>query len=73
MGGSFGAYSALQSAALAPELYRCAIGVAGIYDLTLLTKKGDITRLAYGEAYLDRVIGQNEALLKSFSPVYPLS
>lgn len=70
MGGSFGAYSALQSAALAPELYRCAIGVAGIYDLTLLTKKGDITRLAYGEAYLDRAIGQNEALLKSFSPVY---
>ncbi|MFN6970985.1 MAG: alpha/beta hydrolase family protein [Rheinheimera sp.] len=70
MGGSFGAYSALQSAALAPELYRCAIGVAGVYDLTLLTKKGDITRLAYGEAYLDRAIGQNEALLKSFSPVY---
>lgn len=70
MGGSFGAYAALQSAALAPELYRCAIGVAGVYDLTLLTKKGDITRLAYGEAYLDRAIGQNEAQLKSFSPVY---
>jgi dipeptidyl aminopeptidase/acylaminoacyl peptidase len=70
MGGSFGAYSALQSAAMAPELYRCAIGVAGIYDLTLLTKKGDITRLAYGEAYLDRAIGQNETVLKNFSPVY---
>lgn len=70
MGTSFGAYSALQSAALAPELYRCAIGVAGIYDLTLLAKKGDVTRLTYGEAYLNRAIGQDEALLKSFSPVY---
>ena len=39
MGGSFGAYSALQSAALAPELFSCAIGVAGVYDLTLLSQK----------------------------------
>jgi dipeptidyl aminopeptidase/acylaminoacyl peptidase len=70
MGGSFGAYSALQSASLAPELYKCAIGVAGVYDLTLLTKKGDITRLAYGESYLDGAIGKDEAQLKSYSPVY---
>jgi dipeptidyl aminopeptidase/acylaminoacyl peptidase len=70
MGGSFGAYSALQSAALAPDLFSCAIGVAGIYDLTLLAKKGDITRVTYGEAYLDNVIGNDEAQLKRFSPVY---
>ncbi len=70
MGGSFGAYSALQSAALAPDLFSCAIGVAGVYDLTLLAKKGDITRVTYGEAYLDNVIGNDEAQLKRFSPVY---
>ncbi len=70
MGSSFGAYAALQSATLAPELFKCAVGVAGIYDLTLLTKKGDITRLAYGEAYLDRAVGTDEAQLKAFSPVY---
>jgi dipeptidyl aminopeptidase/acylaminoacyl peptidase len=70
MGGSFGAYSALQSAALAPDLFSCAIGVAGVYDLTLLTKKGDMTRTIYGEAYLDGAIGKDEAQLKSFSPVY---
>ncbi len=34
-GGSFGAYAALQSAILAPDLFRCAVGNAGIYDLTL--------------------------------------
>ncbi len=70
MGASFGAYSALQSASLAPDLFRCAIGVAGIYDLTLLAKAGDVTRLAYGEAYLNSVIGTDEAQLKRFSPVY---
>ncbi len=70
MGGSFGAYSALQTAALAPDLFSCAIGVAGIYDLTLLTKEGDITRTTFGEAYLDGVIGKDQAQLKSFSPVY---
>ena len=70
MGGSFGAYSALQSASLAPDLFSCAIGVAGIYDLTLLAKKGDITRVTYGEAFLDNVIGNDETQLKSFSPVY---
>jgi dipeptidyl aminopeptidase/acylaminoacyl peptidase len=70
MGGSFGAYSALQSAALAPDLFSCAIGVAGVYDLTLLTKEGDITRTTFGEAYLDGVIGKDQAQLKSFSPVY---
>lgn len=70
MGASFGAYSALQSASLAPDLFSCAIGVAGVYDLTLLAKKGDITRVTYGEAYLDNVIGNDEAQLKGFSPVY---
>jgi len=32
-GGSFGAYAALQGAILAPDLYRCAAGYDGIYDL----------------------------------------
>lgn len=70
MGGSFGAYSALQSSVLAPDLFKCAIGVAGIYDLSLLTKEGDITRLSYGEAYLDDAIGKDAAQLRQYSPVY---
>ena len=34
-GNAFGAYSALMSAAREPELYACAIGYNGIYDLPL--------------------------------------
>lgn len=36
MGASFGAYSALQSSILAPDLFKCAIASMGVYDLELL-------------------------------------
>lgn len=69
MGGSFGGYSALQSASLAPEQFKCAIGVAGIYDLSLLTSKGDIRKVKYGENYLLNAIGDNKEQWQQFSPV----
>ena len=36
------AHAALQSAILAPGLFRCAVGLAGVYDLTLMSSIGDI-------------------------------
>lgn len=69
MGTSFGGYSAVQSAVLAPDLYKCAVAVAGVYDLTLMKEEGDIPELAYGEAHLDFVLGKDEAQLQHFSPV----
>lgn len=69
MGASFGAYSALQSSILAPELFKCAVANAGIYDLSLMYKKGDIESKYGGEAYLERVIGRDEEELVRFSPV----
>lgn len=33
MGGSYGGYAALVAATLTPELYRCAISIAGVSDL----------------------------------------
>jgi len=69
-GGSFGAYSALQSAILAPDLFKCVIGNAGIYDLTIMAEEGDIQRLKWGEAYLDKTLGTDLANLKQQSPVY---
>lgn len=70
VGTSFGGYSALQSAALSPDTFACAVGVAGIYDLGLLYDKGDIKNRAWGKEYLTKVVGQDEALWKKFSPVY---
>ena len=69
MGASFGAYSALQSAILAPDLYNCAIGNAGIYDLTLMYTEGDVEHNFGGISYLEEAIGKDNAQLAKFSPV----
>ncbi|MBU2969634.1 alpha/beta fold hydrolase [Pseudoalteromonas sp. C2R02] len=69
MGASFGAYSAVQSAAIFPETYRCVIANAGIYDLELMFEEGDVQQRRSGLSYLKRVLGTDEKLLKSMSPV----
>ena len=37
-GASFGGYSALMVTARAPDLFKCAVGYAGVYDLALMFK-----------------------------------
>ena len=69
MGGSFGAYSAVQSVSLYPEVYKCAIANAGIYDLELMFEEGDVQQRRSGLSYLKRVLGTDEQQLKSMSPV----
>ncbi|MGI2128534.1 alpha/beta hydrolase family protein [Shewanella oncorhynchi] len=68
VGGSFGGYSALQSAVLAPDMFKCAIGVAGVYDLELMFNKGDVANSRSGTSYLKDVLGQDKAVLKAMSP-----
>ena len=70
MGGSFGAYSSIQSSIVYPHHYRCAIATAGVYDLEFLKQEGDVPQLGFGEAYLEEAIGSSKDLLQSFSPVY---
>ena len=70
MGGSFGGYSALMSPTIEPDLYKCAIGMVGVYDLNLMWTSADIEKLRTGENYLNTVIGKDEEQLNAFSPVY---
>jgi dipeptidyl aminopeptidase/acylaminoacyl peptidase len=70
MGGSYGAYAALTGAYREPDLYRCAIGSAGVYDLELMFERGDIRTAMKGQAYLERVLGEDKALLRAWSPVH---
>ena len=67
-GASFGAYSAMMVAARAPDLFRCAAGMAGLYDLPMMYAKGDIRHQAGGRNYLRRVIGKDDATLQAGSP-----
>ncbi len=70
MGASFGGYSALQSAIIEPEMFKCAIGLMGVYDLPLMYEEGDTQAHSRGVNYLKKVIGTDEKELKAFSPTY---
>ena len=67
-GGSFGGYSAIMTTIRAPGMFRCAIGYAGIYDLSMMYSKGDIRESKSGRSYLTQVIGKNQADLDANSP-----
>ncbi len=67
-GASFGGYSALMSPILEPDLFKCAIGVVGVYDLELMWKTGDIEKRQRGENYLAEAIGNDPKQLVEFSP-----
>lgn len=67
-GGSFGGYSAMMTTIRAPGLFKCAIGYAGIYDLKMMYKKGDIRESKSGRSYLNTVIGRDDADLDANSP-----
>lgn len=69
MGASFGGYSAVQAATMAPDLYKCGVAVAGVYDLALMKDSGDTPNAYYGKAFLQKVHGNDPAQLAQFSPV----
>ncbi|HEV7491610.1 MAG TPA: S9 family peptidase [Rhodanobacteraceae bacterium] len=68
-GGSYGGYAALEGAVKEPDLYRCAIGYVGVYDLRLMHTRGDIPQSVFGENYLKMVLGEDESVLWDRSPV----
>lgn len=43
-GGSYGGYAALMGAIREPDLYKCAVGYVGVYDLSLMFEKADYLR-----------------------------
>ena len=55
-GGSYGAYSALMGVAREPDLYRCAIGAAGVYDLSIMESSGDVRALRGGITYIRQIL-----------------
>ncbi|ODU92343.1 MAG: S9 family peptidase [Lysobacterales bacterium 66-474] len=72
-GGSYGGYAALEGAVSVPDLYKCAIGYVGVYDLRLMFTRGDIPQNLYGKDYLKRVLGTDMDELAQRSPIYQLN
>jgi len=69
-GASYGAFSALSGAYRDPDLFKCAIGMSGVYDLPLLFERGDIQSRESGMRYLREALGTNMEDLRNRSPVY---
>ena len=73
VGTHYGAFAALAAAAREPELFRCAVGHAGIYDLGLIWGRGAVSMHLGDERTLRRWIGRNPAEHRAQSPVHQAS
>ena len=72
-GGSYGGYAALEGAVKEPDLYKCAIGYVGVYDLTLVGSRGDdASQTLYGKDFDKRTLGTDDTVLAQHSPIYQL-
>jgi dipeptidyl aminopeptidase/acylaminoacyl peptidase len=68
-GGSYGGYAAIEGAVREPDLYQCAIGYSGIYDLRVQLIKSDTEQTDKGDAYLKLALGYDQNSLLRRSPL----
>jgi dipeptidyl aminopeptidase/acylaminoacyl peptidase len=68
-GASYGGYAALEGVVKEPDLYRCAIGYVGVYDLRMMYSQGDIPVTRFGKNYLKMALGEDKQQLAERSPV----
>lgn len=66
-GASYGAYAALMGAAKEPDLYRCAAGYVGVYDLPMMQREDKSQARSLGNWSKDWV-GEDQAALAAASP-----
>ncbi len=68
-GGSYGGYAAMMSAVREPDLYRCVIGYAGIYDLNRWKRDTDISSNGNGRNFIAEFVSNTPERLKQASPI----
>lgn len=69
VGASYGGYAAVMSAVREPDLYRCAVGFAGAYDLNLLVKDSDVTGRSAGKLFWEDSIAKSAEERSRQSPI----
>jgi dipeptidyl aminopeptidase/acylaminoacyl peptidase len=67
VGWSYGGYAALLGVVKEPELYRCAASIAGVSDLTRLSR--DFDRFYGGRAAVADILGSDRKELAEVSPL----
>jgi dipeptidyl aminopeptidase/acylaminoacyl peptidase len=68
-GASYGGYAALQAAILAPDLFRCAAGYAGVYDLERIARSEAWVESRTARGYFGTAAGADPEALRAISPV----
>jgi dienelactone hydrolase len=68
-GASYGGYAALMSAVREPDLYQCAVGYVGVYDLAA-QYNSDTADHESGQNYLRDVFPPTDAERREHSPLY---
>ena len=68
-GASFGAYASLMLAAREPDLFKCAVGYAGVYEPALIFEEEGVKGNSRMEATFKRYLGTDAAELARYSPV----
>jgi dipeptidyl aminopeptidase/acylaminoacyl peptidase len=69
-GASYGGYAALQSIVREPEMYRCAIGYVGLYNMDLWLKDSDVAERRSGRNYQSEVFPPTSAERQAQSPAF---
>lgn len=69
-GGSFGGYSALMAPIRAPGMFKCTFGYVGVYDIEMMTKRGDIAESEGGQRFLRRTHGTDKTAWARNSPAH---
>lgn len=67
-GASYGGYAAAQAAVREPDLYQCAVGYVGVYDLPMMFTYGDIPDRDSGKTFLSEAMGGGTDFLVASSP-----
>ena len=68
-GASFGAYASLMLAAREPELFKCAVGYAGVYEPAMIFQEEGVKGNARMTSTFTRYLGTDAAELARYSPV----
>jgi dipeptidyl aminopeptidase/acylaminoacyl peptidase len=69
-GWSYGGYATLMGIIREPDMYKCAIAGAGVYDMEVQYDQGDFTtQTRWGKKYLNKVIGPTKEDRYAASPV----
>jgi dipeptidyl aminopeptidase/acylaminoacyl peptidase len=59
-GASYGGYASLMGVAKEPDLYKCAVGYVGVYDMMMMYGRGDVPGTVRGKDFLMEVLGRTD-------------